>query len=328
MQPAKLDFKFRYVQNRQATGLFARNGSVSESAISLDGESIPFKNILETSSRDSRFVVALTSGTPLGAKTRQYLQNNRYVAIDVSKIKADELKKHVDHFGSAIWAESHRQQLANEGKEHLFSTLVCPRCQATIDLSDLERTAYVYCFYCGSVVNHQLKVVSDSNTYNVCDECHMYDRVRGYTVFYFYFLLVVYGYSINRRFVCDTCATRIAQRALLTNLIFVLGIPSAIYMWIKAQTGREPYFQDLAKANKLARSGKYQEADEIYDKLFSLYPDHPGLLMNKGLGHLHGKDSNGDVALLTRALKACANYFPAIALIQKLQQAAAQPRKA
>jgi len=170
-------------------------------------------------------------------------------------------------------------------------------------------------------------VVSNSDTYSICDECQMYDRLRGYTVFYFYFLLVVYGWSMKRRFVCDTCATNIAQRALLTNLIFLLGVPSSIYMWIKAQTGREPYFQDLAKANKLARKGKFKEADEIYDRLFSLYPDHPGLMMNKGLGHLHGKDGSGGMNFLTRSLRACANYFPSIQLVQRIQKGS-QAKKA
>ena len=327
MQLANPAFKFRYVQNKQGMGFMNKNGSVSDTAIMLDGETIPYRNIFETSSRDNRFVLALASGTQLGPKNVKRVQNNRYLVIEVAKVKADELKKHVDHFGSAIWAEAHRQQLAGEGRENLFSILTCPHCKATVDLSGVDRTAYVYCPYCGSIVNYNLKVISDSDTYSICDECHMYDRVRGYTVFYFYFLLVVYGWSMKRRFVCDTCATNIAQRALLTNLIFILGVPSSIYMWVKAQSGREPYFQDLAKANKLARKGKYKDADEIYDRLFSLYPDHPGLIMNKGLGHLHGKDGNGGVNLLNRSLKACANYYPTIQLIQQMQKSA-QAKKA
>ena len=126
---------------------------------------------------------------------------------------------------------------------------------------------------------------------------------------------------MKRHFVCDACALKLAQRALLVNLLFLLGVPSAIYMWIKSQSGREPYFQDLAKANKLALKGKYQEADEIYDRLFALYPEHPGLLMNKGLGHLHGKDGNGGMGYLGRSLRACANYIPSMQLIHQIQQA-------
>lgn len=328
MRTANLDFKFRYVQKGQGMGFMTKNGSVSDTAITLDGETIPYQSVVETSNRDNRLVLLLAPGTPLGPKNVKRLQENRYLVVEVAKVKAEELKRHIDRFGSAIWAEAHHRQLAGEGRENLFSILPCPHCQATIDISNAERTTYVYCPYCASILNHNLKIISDSDTYSVCDECHMYDRVRGYTVFHFYFLLVVYGWSMKRRFVCDTCATSIAQRALLTNLIFILGVPSAIYMWIKAGSGRDPYFQDLAKANKFARKGNYQEADVIYDQLFSLYPDHPGLLMNKGLGHLHGKDGSGGINLLTRALKVCSNYVPAFQIVQRLQQAASKPQKA
>jgi hypothetical protein len=324
VQPTTLDFKFSYVN---AFTLFRQNGRASTTGIDLQGVEIPYTHVTETSTRDNRFVLALAPSTPLDPKMKKRLQENRFLVLQLAKDKAQALKKHIDRYGSAIWARNHQQQLGNAGKGNLFCTVVCPHCGATIDLSELERTTYVYCPYCASITNYSQQIVSNSDTYDVCDECNMYDRVRGYTVFHFYFLLVVYGYSVKRRFVCDTCATSLAQRALLLNLIFILGIPSAIYMWIKAQTGRDPYFKDLAKANKLARKGKYQEADEIYERLFSLYPEHPGLLMNKALGHLHGKDGNGGVAFLTRSLKACANYIPSIQFIQRMRQAAAQPVK-
>ncbi len=320
MQPVTLNFKFGYGNN--ATGLFAKKGIASATSIHLDKVEIPYANIIETSNRDNIFVMALSPSTPLDAKVKKQLQKDRFLVITVTDGKAKELKKHVDHYGSATWAENHKQQLISTGKGNLFCTVICAHCGATIDLSDVERTSYIYCPYCASIVNYSQQIVSNSDVYDVCDECHMYDRVRGYTVFYFYFLLVVYGYSYKRRFVCDACATSLAQRALLLNLIFILGVPSAIYMWIKAQSGRDPYFQDLAKANQLARKGKYQQADEIYDRLFSLYPEHPGLLMNKGLGHLYGKDGNAGFGFLTRSLKACANYLPTLQLIQRLRQAA------
>jgi len=323
IQSANLTFKYSFADTFV---FFSMNGNASATAIDLNGTEIPYANIVDTSSRDKRFVIALAPNTKLDEKTAKQLKENRYLVLDVSKPSAHDIKKHVDRYGSGVWAQNHRQQLASAGKENLFHAVTCPHCAATIDLSECERTTYVYCPYCASIVNHSQQLISNSDTYTICDECHMYDRVRSYSVFYFYFLLVVYGYSLKKRFVCDACATSIAQRALLLNFIFILGIPSSIYMWIKAQSGRDPYFQDLAKANKLARRGKYQEADEIYDRLFSLYPEHPGLLMNKGLGHLHGGDGNGGVSLLTRSLKACGNYLPSIQFIQRIQQAAAQAK--
>jgi tetratricopeptide (TPR) repeat protein len=325
MQPATLNFKYGYANTFR---MFASNGAASTTAINLNGEEIPYTNIVETSSRDKRFIVVLAPNTQVGAKTSKHLQNSRFFVLDIVKPKAEELKKHIDLYGSAIWAENHRKQLISTGKGDTFSAATCPHCGATVDMSESERTAYIYCPYCASIVNYNQKIISNGDVYNICDECHMYDRIRGYTVFHFYFLLVVYGYSVKRRFVCDTCATSLAQRTLLLNLVFILGIPSAIYMWIKAQSGRDPYFQDLAKANKLARKGKYQEADEIYDKLFSLYPEHPGLLMNKGLGHLHGSDGNGGIGFLTRSLKACGNYLPTLQIVQRMQQAQPQTNNA
>lgn len=325
VQPAVLNFKFSYVN---AFTLFSQKGTASPTAINLHGVEIPYIYLVETATRDNRFVLTVAPNTPLDAKMKKRLQENRFLVLQLAKDKAKALKKYVDHYGSAVWAENHRQQLAGAGKESLFCTVVCPHCGATIDLSELERTAYVYCPYCASILNYNQQIISNSDVYDICDECNMYDRVRGYTVFHFYFLLVVYGYSVKRRFVCDACATSLAQRTLLLNLLFLLGIPSAIYMWIKAQSGRDPYFKDLARANKLARKGKYQEADEIYDRLFSLYPEHPGLLMNKGLGHLHGKDGNGGITFLMRSLKACGNYRPTAQLIQRLRQVAAQTSNA
>lgn len=323
MQPVKsLEFKFRFVQNQQASGLGSSKGFATEAALNLNGEELPYRYIVDSSVRDNRFVMALAPGAPLGPKTLKRVQDNRYIILELYKIKAQELKAHVDRLSSSIFAENHRQKLASEGRENQFRAVVCPHCAATVDLSDYQTSSYIYCRFCGSILNNNSQIVANGDTYGTCEECHMYDRVRGYTVFNFYFLLVVYGYSVKRHFVCDACALKLAQRALLVNLLFLLGVPSAIYMWIKSQSGREPYFQDLAKANKLALKGKYQEADEIYDKLFSLYPEHPGLLMNKGLGHLHGKDGTGGMGYITRSLRACANYIPSMQLVHQVQQAA------
>ena len=317
--PTTLNFKYSIADT---FSFLAKNGSASATGVQLNGTEIPYANIVDTSSRDNRFVLALAPNTRLDEQTAKQLKENRYLVLDIYRVKAQELKKQIDRLGSTVWAQKHCQELTQAGKGNLYYAVVCPHCSATVDLSEAERTTYIYCPYCSSVINHNQQIISNSDTYTVCDECHMYDRVRGYTVFYFYFLLVVYGYSLKRRFVCDTCAESLAKKALLLNFLFLLGIPSSIYMWIKAVSGRDSYFQDLAKANKLARKGKYQEADEIYDKLFSLYPEHPGLLMNKGLGHLHGGDSNGAVGFLTRSLRSCGNYLPTLRLIQGLQQAA------
>ena len=60
MQTAKnLEFKFRYVQNKQAVGLTAGKATASDQALNLNGEEISYGNILDTSNRDNRLVLLL-----------------------------------------------------------------------------------------------------------------------------------------------------------------------------------------------------------------------------------------------------------------------------
>jgi hypothetical protein len=156
----------------------------------------------------------------------------------------------------------------------------------------------------------------------------MFDRVRGYTEFYFYFLIVAYGYSLKVRHVCDSCAHALFKKTFFANLLFVFGVPSSIYLKLKSLTGRAPHFKELAKANSLARKGRYRQASAIYySRLYEKIPEHPGLLMNEGLGHLVGDDVDGARACFQRAQKACSNYLPVLRLISRMENAPATREK-
>jgi hypothetical protein len=316
----ELNLKFRFVRNNSAAGIFAKKAVATDQALILDKESIDYTNILDTTCRDQRIALSLSPEARLGEKTRKALQANQILVLEVSQIKTDDLEKHIDRASSAIQAEQHRLELINTGKADRFHSVQCSNCGATIDLSDFNRTAYVYCRYCESIIKSNGEIISPGDSYRICDECGMFDRVRGYTQFNFYFLLVVYGFSYRRVHVCDNCAVRIAKQALLRNLIFILGVPSAIYMWIKAITGRDSSLRMLAKANALARKGKFKEADEIYVQFSGPYPEHPALLRNRSLGHLCGNNLNAAASLLSRSLKSCNNYLPSLQLARRLKQ--------
>ena len=152
------------------------------------------------------------------------------LALEVQGARVRDLERTIDRRASVLVAQRHKGELAAAGDEGRYRVMTCPHCQATVDLSDFERTRYVYCRYCESILDQSGSIVSAGDAYSACSECQMFGRVQGYTVFYFYFLLVVYGFSYGSRYLCDTCAVRTAQRALLLNLIFLLGIPSSIYM--------------------------------------------------------------------------------------------------
>lgn len=288
----------------------------------LDGEPIRYEDIVDTTSQDKRLILALASTVQLSQKTAKACQEGGVLALEVQGVQARDLERTIDRRASALAAQRHKQELAAAGEESRYRVMICPHCEATIGLSDLERTSYVYCRYCKSILDQSGSIVSAGDAYCVCSECQMFGRVRGYTVFYFYFLLIVYGFSYGRRYLCDTCAVRTAQRALLLNFIFLLGIPSSIYMWAKALTGHEPEMKELPRANALARKGKAKEAEAIYMRLLQRLPEHPGLLVNQGIGYLQASDGQRGVEFLNRSLRACSNYQPAIQMLLRLQQMA------
>jgi hypothetical protein len=327
MQPTTgLSFKFRFVQNGQARGLRAKAASASSDALVLDGEPIQYEDIVDTTSQDKRLILALASTVQLGQKSAKACQEGGVLALEVQGVQARDLERTVDRRASALAAQRHKRELAAADEESRYWVMTCPHCEATIDLSDFKRTSCVYCRYCKSILDQGGSIVSSGDAYRVCSECQMFGRVRGYTVFYFYFLLVVYGFSYGRRYLCDTCAVRTAQRALLLNFIFLLGIPLSIYMWAKALTGHEPEMKDLPKANALARKGKAKEAEAIYGRLLQRLPDHPGLLLNQGIGYLHAGDGQQGVESLNRSLRACSNYQPAMQMLLRLQRMAEESK--
>jgi len=148
--------------------------------------------------------------------------------------------------------------------------------------------------------------------------------VQSYHLFNFYFLIIVFSVSHGRRYLCDACAVRQAKRALLRNFIFLLGIPSAVYMWVKAVTGRVQELNGLSEANALARKGKLQQAEAIYGRLLQRFPEHPGLLLNQSMGHQRDGDAQGGYGYLNRSLRACSNYVPVLQLAQRLERMAEQ----
>lgn len=315
---ADFSFKFRYVRNGQATGLISQKGVASGHQVVLGQESLSYDGIVSTIVRDNRLLLSVSPTAQLGKKLSKALVDETVIPIELNnKTAAEDLGRYIDRVCSRRKAEANKQRLFRAGKGDLFRFAVCPECKAIIDLSELDKTHYIYCCFCETVFAQDQEVITQGTIYRICDECGMFDRVRGYTEFYFYFLLVVYGFSINRRHVCDNCADSIFRKTFFLNLLFLLGIPSSIYLKIKSLAGRDPFFKELAKANSLARKGRSAEAAPIFGRLHSRYPEHPGLLVDEGVGYLVGNDAENALERLRRALKACSNYLPAHQLMDR-----------
>ena len=318
----EMKFKFRYVFKGQTTTVSTKKGKATDQELILDKNILSYDRILETTVRDNRLIFIISPEAQLDAELSKVLTDGSAFAIEVYKIKASELEKYIDRICSANEAERNRQRLVKEGKARLFQTTSCPECYATIDLSELDKTRYVYCRFCETIFVDRQYIATSGSLYRVCDKCNMFDRIRGYWEVYFYFFVILIGCSSKRRYVCDSCASSLFYKTFFLNLLFILGIPASVYLKIKSLTGRDPYLRRLAKANSLAQKGRYVEASPIYDELLNNYPEHPGLLMNQGLGHMIGGDVEIAMACFERSIEACSNYIPVLLLISRISQAA------
>jgi hypothetical protein len=314
-----LDFKFRFVKGGRATGFLAKKGNVSTSGLMLDEDRVPWEAIADTDSRDNRIIIAFDPAWRTPPRLSQQLLQGAAVALEVtSGSGAEGVERAIDRHASRHEVAAHKAELEARGEGDKFRSVVCPSCQAQVDLSGLHEGRYVYCRFCTSLFDARSRKAADGEGYRLCGECEMFDRVQGYTEFYFYFLLVVYGFRYQRRHLCDACAGKLFWKVFALNAIFVLGVPSALWLKAKSMRGKPEAFKSLARANTLARKGRHKEADAAFAEISRTFPDHPGVLYNQALGHLLGNDARGGARLIEKCLESCPNYGPALSLVAKL----------
>lgn len=316
MTPPRSDhsFRFRYVAAGGGASLLRKKGGLDDRGLVLGDDLVPFEAIVDTTVRDKRLIMQLDPGVPLEGKPAAHLLEGAVLGLEVSGMGARELERVVDRECAAREMVWRREELEARGESHLFRSQTCPACHAEVDLSGVEESRYVFCRFCDTVFSGQ-GVASHGERYTICDECGMFGRIKSYPEFYFYFLLIVYGFSHRKRFLCETCAGRLFWKALLRNLIFVIGVPTAIWVKVKSLVGKDPGMRALAEANRLAAKGRYQEASMLYDEVRRGLPDHPGLLLNQALGHLHGGDPRGATRHIQKSLSACPNYLPTLRVL-------------
>lgn len=322
---ATLPFKFRFVQGSQTKGLFATQGGVEGDDLVLGEDRLPMDQILRVEVRDNRLIIVLNEGVQLTGNLATETVDGRVLVIEVYKVTPRDLERHIERVCSAAAARAHRKALEAEGQSDVYRDATCPDCAATVDLSGVPESPYVYCPFCDSIFQAQTRALATrGENYRVCDECDLFDRVRGYTEFYFYFLLLFYGFSYKRRFLCDNCAGRLFWKTFLWNFLFLLGIPSSIWIKVKSMTGRDPELRELARANALAQKGDMEGAERLYQNMEGRLAEHPGLKLNRSFAHLNGGDFEGALVCLKESLEACPNYLPAISVAHQVEQAVAR----
>lgn len=317
---APLNFKFNFVSADGNTRFFfSKRGKLTDRSLELHEWNVALVQIADTVTRDNRLIIQMCDEFRPAPGLKDYVLKGSALVIEVYGVQARDLEKSIDRISSKADAAKAKAALEKEGKADQFKACTCGNCKATVDLSELPESDFIYCRYCESVLNPSGKVVTNGDQYKLCEECGMFSRVQSYTEFYFYFLLVMYGYSYKKRFMCDNCAGSLFWKMLLCNFLFVIGIIPSLVVLYKSVVGRDSALADLGKANTLAFKGLFTEADSKFMSLRGKLLNHPGILYNMSMGHFKGNDGKSGGTLLLDSMKSCSNFLPTIELIQKIQ---------
>ncbi|PKK88650.1 MAG: hypothetical protein CVV64_17830 [Candidatus Wallbacteria bacterium HGW-Wallbacteria-1] len=316
-----LKFKFNFIDANGNTRFFlTKHGKLNDKSLELHEWNIDLSHIADTATRDNRLIIQLGREFRPAPGLQDYLLDGCALVAEIYGADARELEKNIDRVSSKTDAAKVQAALEQEGRGDQFKVCKCSNCKATVNISELPESEFIYCRYCESVLTLAGKVVTNGDQYRLCEECGMFSRVQNYTEFYFYFLLVVYGYSYKKRFMCDNCAGSMFWKMLLYNFLFIIGIIPTMAVLYKSLVGRDSALAELGKANTLAAKGRFTEADQKFRNLRGKLSSHPGILYNMSMGHFRGNDGTFGGKLLLESMKSCSNFLPTMELIQRIQK--------
>ena len=299
-------FKFHWLdENGNQQGVFRKKGEFHGDTLKLDDTELPAGAILQAQTFENKIMLTVPTGPEEFASV---------LFMPSSKSATNELKKRLDIARSRSWADNHKNQLAEQGRGAVYREAECPHCRATLILSDMPTTPQVYCHFCDSLSTVDQNPPQGEAKLGLCDECGMYSQPQRYTVFYFVFLLVIYWFKSGTAKKCRACMRSDAWKMLFGNLIFLLGVPNAVYQLIRAYSGGsifEGAYSGLNAANIAARNQKWDKATASYKHVLDSVGVSAGVKYNLGLAlRAAGNDAQAARSFEV-SLADCSNYAPA-----------------
>ncbi|MFT5882564.1 MAG: hypothetical protein ACI9FG_001068 [Crocinitomicaceae bacterium] len=296
-------FKFKYIdEDGDPQGFFYKKGHFDKAVLVLKDDTLPVTAIGNLEVRKNVMVISVLN---------QHDQVD-HITLQVSGISAEKLKCVIDLARSGAWAAEEKVELESKGLGHLYRDTECRHCSATISLSRLPVTPQLYCNFCDTLttIDNRVNTPKDEKDCKLCDDCGMFSKTRKFTIFYFYFLIFFYGFTSRPTWRCAGCMRGDAWKMFFGNLIFILGVPTAIIQLVRSYTGSVTgAFAGLDKANLMNRKGKTKDAFKIYQNISKNVPVSAGIKYNIALNLI---DTAPDLALdsLELAYADCSNYPP------------------
>lgn len=305
---SRMHFQYKPVdEDGDTVGWTSKNGTYDGDVLALESQNIPVDAILRATYRFNRLAIVY-----LGESDWTYT-----LVLEITSPNLDQLAGALNADVSRQIIELRRQALAEEGRESELEYEECPHCRALIDLTGLERTEECYCTYCETIFDVDAGGRQHEREYAICDECGYFARPREFTAFYFYFLLIIYGWRYQKKYMCSGCMRGEAWKMFAANLLFLIGVPVALYQLGRAYFGNVggPY-EGLAAANAAAQGGSYQSAAQQYDQILERGEETAGVHYNAALNALDLGDFDRAVDHVERALELCSNHEPTHDLVE------------
>lgn len=302
-------FKYQEMDDRGNSKTFlSKKGSFDGLRLVLHDRAIDAVDMVRAAARLDKLVILVKGNAGMAP-----------IVLQIGDKQRKRLLGEINRVCSAIGAEAERQKLASLHREHEFQAEACPHCAATVILSRLERTPEMYCDYCDSLVSRDRGVQPEllakrERAYRCCGRCGYFSKPSQFTVLYFYFLLVLYGFRWGTSEMCNSCMRREAWKMLGANLIFVLGVPMSVYQLVRAYFGGstlDPMFAGLDPANAAAKSGRTDKAVAKYRAIEERLGHCAGVRFNRAIALLAANRGEEGALALEEALNDCANYAPA-----------------
>ncbi|WP_291726793.1 hypothetical protein [Bernardetia sp.] len=327
------DFDFRFLDAKnKPTSFFDKQGSIEEEGIYFDGEMLAFSEIQEVVRYRNRLSIIIKAGARTAVDEFLLPHFNGFM-IRVEEEEAFDIKSMIDRRYTELQVEERKKELKAQDELHNFRKSECPTCRSSIDLSYVRPTRYIFCRYCDTIFNKHGNY-TDLNDYKICPVCNYYNRVQVTPKVELYF----YGKEdkasvFESTFQCDSCTERELRPRFWKNLPFVVGAIADFIAKNKIETDIDSSYAELTKANRLGYLGRVDEAKPLYESMFLYVKDQPGVLYDFGKAYLDSalllledEEFTGDEAALpyikeavhwlSRCLKMCANYEPAIKLFE------------
>lgn len=300
-----LKFKFKYVNHEgREEGFLQKQGEVTQDILRLDKEELPIAAIIKAETKFKRIILYLA-------------QNSGEIlplVLSIAK-NCDDVFKRVNSALSFKRAEARMESLTNAGRGESFNAVDCVHCSSIIDLTELPNSPDVFCDYCETIQASDGTKRPTDEKFRICDQCGFFGQPREFTVFYFYFLIVIYGWREQKVHMCSTCMRKEAWKMFFGNLLFILGVPFALIQLCRVYFGGSALsqeFKELDTTNTHAKQGKLVKAEQGYKKMLLKAKSTAGIHYNLGLLYSNAGKLDEAAQSFTASLQHCINYTPAI----------------